>query len=171
MSSLEKKPKGGSIPHGVRHLTVTEKLVPGPGTYQAATTLAKIGGAFPKFQEQEEKLATPGSADYSPKINITKRKAQSTIVFKSDRVDFSKTITGPIGPGSYHLGQGSQGEMGKIGRSQRQDPHCPDPNVQIQSLSLASVTTPCLVSSVSCPLTTGRPARSTKAATQPTIKS
>jgi hypothetical protein len=94
----------------VRHLTVTEKLVPGPGTYQAATTLAKIGGALSKFQEKEdEKLGTPSSADYSPKTNITKRKAQSTIVFKSDRVDFSKTITGPIGPGSYHIGQGSQG--------------------------------------------------------------
>ena len=53
-------------------------------------------------------------------MNITKLRAQSTVVFRGDRTDFSKTITGDIGPGSYNLRTDPKlSELGKIGSSKR----------------------------------------------------
>ena len=61
-------------------------------------------------------MVSPGANHYRPKANITRPNAKSTIVFKSERVDFSKTITGAIGPGQYDLKfDNSKGEAGKIG--------------------------------------------------------
>lgn len=57
-----------------------------------------------------------------PKHKLTKARAQSTIVFQGDRSDFSKTITGPIGPGQYDIKNATHsGELGKIGKSHRKD--------------------------------------------------
>lgn len=64
-------------------------------------TLSKIGGAVAKKQEKtdEEKLVLPDPAFYKVKDEFTRKKASSTLVLRANRVDFSKTITGIIGPG------------------------------------------------------------------------
>lgn len=64
-------------------------------------TLSKIGGAVGKKQEKadEEKLVLPDPAFYKVKDEFTRKKASSTLVLRANRVDFSKTITGIIGPG------------------------------------------------------------------------
>lgn len=103
---LKKDKKGCSFVRAIRKLTVEEKTIPGPGTYEPASTLRSIGGAIGKSREKqddESTLVTPGANHYRPKANITRAKAKSTIVFRSDRCDFSKTITGAIGPGQYEL--------------------------------------------------------------------
>ena len=85
----------------MRHLSVGEKQIPGPGTYEPMPNLSKIGGAMSKKQDKtdEEKLVLPDPAFYKVKDEFTRKKAISTLVLRSNRVDFSKTITGIIGPG------------------------------------------------------------------------
>ena len=82
-------------------------------------------------------MVPPGANFYRPKINITRPKAKSTIVFRSDRLDFSKTITGPIGPGQYELRNDNlKGESGKIGSSRRPELYSTPKNVHNVVFSL-----------------------------------
>ena len=50
----------------------------------------------------------------------------STLVLRSNRTDFSKTITGIIGPGEYNIHKQSEGELGKISKSPRAQIHSPN---------------------------------------------
>lgn len=45
----------------------------------------------------------PDPAFYKVNDEFTRKKASSTLVLRSNRVDFSKTITGIIGPGEYNI--------------------------------------------------------------------
>ena len=61
---------------------------------------------------------TPGADNYQPKENLTKPSAQRTINYYTNRTDFSKSITGPIGPGVYETSDsGSARELGKMSKS------------------------------------------------------
>lgn len=53
-------------------------------------------------RDKSKPFVLPGAGNYDINDGLIKRKAQSSIVFTSDRVDFSKTITGNIGPGHYN---------------------------------------------------------------------
>jgi hypothetical protein len=54
-----------------------------------------------------------------------RKKAASTVVLRSQRTDFSRTITGAIGPGEYNIANHAPGEYGKMGKSDR--PHHSSP--------------------------------------------
>lgn len=47
------------------------------------------------------KFVTPGADNYRPKDDLTKPNAQRTVSYYTNRTDFSKSITGKIGPGVY----------------------------------------------------------------------
>ena len=44
---------------------------------------------------------TPGADNYNPTDDLTKATPQRVINYKTDRTDFSKSVTGQIGPGVY----------------------------------------------------------------------
>lgn len=44
---------------------------------------------------------TPAANDYNPIDNLTKPNSQKAISYQTQRVDFSKSVTGSIGPGKY----------------------------------------------------------------------
>jgi hypothetical protein len=44
---------------------------------------------------------TPAGSDYNPSDHLTKSAAQKVINYHTNRVDFSKSITGIVGPGDY----------------------------------------------------------------------
>lgn len=48
-----------------------------------------------------EKLAVPGTGQYDPKYSLAKPNSQRTISYKAYRTDFSKSMTGRVGPGEY----------------------------------------------------------------------
>lgn len=55
-----------------------------------------------KKLKQDVKFITPGADHYQPKISFSKQSSPRVINFYSNRVDFSKSLTGEkIGPGSY----------------------------------------------------------------------
>ena len=48
------------------------------------------------------KFVTPGADQYQPKEDFTRQSSPRVINFYSNRVDFSKSLTGQkVGPGSY----------------------------------------------------------------------
>lgn len=44
---------------------------------------------------------TPAGSNYNPVIYLTKPAAQRVINYATNRSDFSKSITGNVGPGDY----------------------------------------------------------------------
>jgi hypothetical protein len=55
-----------------------------------------------KKLKKEDEQNTPGSNYYNPNADVVKYSPQRPINFQSNRVDFSKSITGKrVGPGSY----------------------------------------------------------------------
>jgi hypothetical protein len=112
--------------------------------------MSTIGGAMGKILKKEAKkeeeqrlgLSTPGANYYKPKDSLTKQRVRSTIVFKGDRIDFSKTITGSIGPGQYELRKNLHlGELGKINNGRKRDLYATDRNVMMSLSSLGWETT------------------------------
>lgn len=84
-------------------MSVEQRKIPGVGQYDLLPALSKLGGAIGKEENALlEKPVFPDAALYSPRDMIVRRKAQSSIVLKADRIDFSKTITGQLGPGAYN---------------------------------------------------------------------
>jgi hypothetical protein len=81
----------------------------------------------------------PDAATYKPRDEVTRKKASSTLVLRSHRVDFSKTITGIIGPGEYSINSESEGELGKLGRSPRGNAMSPNKNPGVGSYNIPSL--------------------------------
>jgi len=67
------------------------------------STFSNIGTKISKIHiDKTKSFILPGAGHYNiNKDGLVRRKAQSSIVFVADRVDFSKTITDDIGPGYY----------------------------------------------------------------------
>lgn len=97
--SIPKSKKGYTFGKDIRSFSVPESVVPPPGIYEPMKTLSTIGGAMAKQQDKDNPISTPAPTDYRPKYHLTTGKARSPIFFRGQRVDFSKTLTGPIGPG------------------------------------------------------------------------
>ena len=51
----------------VRHLSVTERLIPAPGTYEPMKTFSTMGGAIGKQKQREINFVTPSACYYKPK--------------------------------------------------------------------------------------------------------
>jgi hypothetical protein len=71
--------------------------------------LSTKGGAMPKKQESKEQEEAPGASSYFPIEMAIRKKAASTVMLRSQRTDFSRTNTGPIGPGEYSVEQQKEG--------------------------------------------------------------
>ena len=63
------------------------------------------------------KFISPGADNYEPTDSLTKPTPQRTINYRKDRTDFSKSITGNVGPGDYEVEKGTTKELGKISKS------------------------------------------------------
>lgn len=50
---------------------------------------------------------TPAGSDYTPIEYLTKPAPQRVINYDTNRVDFSKSITGVVGPGDYDVNKGA----------------------------------------------------------------
>jgi hypothetical protein len=81
----------------------------------------------------------PGAAAYHPKDTVTRKKAHSTLMLRSNRVDFSKTFTGAIGPGQYDIYGHLNGELGKMPKSPRNSLHSPDKNPGVGNYIIPSL--------------------------------
>ena len=66
---------------------------------------------------------TPGADEYQPKEDLTRPSPQRVINYRTNRTDFSKSITGPIGPGGYQTqrdsSQKARTELGKMSKSMK----------------------------------------------------
>lgn len=62
-------------------------------------------------------FVTPAGSNYEPVDLLTKPNPQRVINFDANRTDFSKSITGNVGPGDYIKDKDSQGELGKMSKS------------------------------------------------------
>ena len=60
---------------------------------------------------------TPGADNYEPKEDLTRPTPQRTINYQTNRTDFSKSITGAIGPGVYRVEKDGRKELGKMSKS------------------------------------------------------
>jgi hypothetical protein len=77
---------------------------PGPGTHDVVIHLGSKSGVIGKKLKQDMKFITPGADQYQPKEDFTRQSSPRVINFYSNRVDFSKSLTGQkIGPGSYAI--------------------------------------------------------------------
>lgn len=61
-------------------------------------------------------FVNPAPSAYDPKEILTKPTSQRPINYHSDRVDFSKSITGRVGPGVYEIQKKETTSLGKIGK-------------------------------------------------------
>lgn len=55
-----------------------------------------------KLKEQQQ-FITPAGNDYKPNDVLTKPNPQRVINYDTMRSDFSKSITGNVGPGDYEI--------------------------------------------------------------------
>ncbi len=65
-----------------------------------------------------------------------RKKASSTVMLRSQRTDFSRTVTGAIGPGEYNIECNGAGDLGKMGRSDRPHHSSPDKNPGVGNYNL-----------------------------------
>ncbi len=69
--------------------------------------VAELGtksGVMGKKLKEDGKFVTPGADHYEPKSDFLKQASPRIVNFYSNRVDFSKSLTGEkIGPGSYQV--------------------------------------------------------------------
>lgn len=72
-----------------------------------------MGHKLKKFTE----FVTPAGSNYNPVDHLTKPLAQRVINYHTSRVDFSKSITGNVGPGDYLQDKDTRGELGKMSKS------------------------------------------------------
>jgi hypothetical protein len=75
-----------------------------------------------KKLKEAPKFTTPGADHYSPNKEFIKEKSPRTVNFYSNRVDFSRSLTGKqVGPGSYHFDKysNSKVELGKMSKSMK----------------------------------------------------
>ena len=69
-----------------------------------------------KLKELTE-FITPAGSDYNPVDLLTKPTAQRVINYHTMRVDFSRSITGKVGPGDYLGDKDAKLELGKMSKS------------------------------------------------------
>lgn len=69
-----------------------------------------------KLKELTE-FITPAGSDYNPVDLLTKPTAQRVINYHTMRVDFSRSITGKVGPGDYLADKDAKLELGKMSKS------------------------------------------------------
>lgn len=64
-----------------------------------------------------QKFITPGADEYYPTDDLTKPAAQRVINYETNRTNFSKSITGQIGPGDYEVMSETRKQLGKVSKS------------------------------------------------------
>ena len=66
---------------------------------------------------------TPGADEYQPKEDLTRPNPQRVINYNTNRTDFSKSVTGNIGPGVYFSEKDdikkTRTELGKMSKSMK----------------------------------------------------
>jgi hypothetical protein len=62
-------------------------------------------------------FVTPAGSNYDPVDLLTKPNPQRVINYHTDRVDFSRSITGKVGPGDYLFDKNANLELGKMSKS------------------------------------------------------
>lgn len=92
---------------------------PPPGTYDIASKLGSTHGKMGWKLLRLVKNITPSVHDYCPNTALTERKERESLTLIANRTDFSRSMTGRIGPGAYNLSARLGRELGKIGTSQR----------------------------------------------------
>lgn len=69
-------------------------------------------------------FVNPAPTAYEPKDNLTKPTQQRPINYYSDRIDFSKSVTGgKVGPGKYEVRTKEELSLGKIGKGLKFEPN------------------------------------------------
>lgn len=68
-------------------------------------------------------FVNPAPSAYNPKEDLTRPASQRPINLYSDRTDFSKSITGRLGPGIYDVRRKQALSLGKIGKGLKFDPN------------------------------------------------
>lgn len=69
-------------------------------------------------------FVNPAPTSYEPKDILTKPVSQRPINYNSDRIDFSKSITGgKVGPGKYEVRTKEELSLGKIGKGLKFEPN------------------------------------------------
>ena len=91
---------------------------PGVGSYQVEKPFNKTLGHMAIKLKKMTDFVNPSPSAYQPKEDLTKPLPQRAINYRSDRTDFSKSITGrSVGPGVYEVRTKEELSLGKIGTS------------------------------------------------------
>lgn len=121
---------------------------PGVGSYNIEKPFDKTLGHMALKLKKLTEFVNPAPSAYSPKENLTRPTSQRPINLNSDRADFSKSITGKVGPGIYEIRTKESLSLGKIGKSLKFGPNR-NVNVMISlhSLVLALMRSPAVLAS------------------------
>lgn len=75
---------------------------PGVGSYRVEKEFNRTSGVMGKKIKELTQFVTPSSFNYNPKEDLTRYSPKRVVNCYSDRMDFSKSVTGPkVGPGLY----------------------------------------------------------------------